>query len=318
MSLSAQLTSEQPKEIIEDEKNTDQSAREIQEQVEDGEEVLDPENSSSVLNTVLSTINNEFEHECLDEAVRLLNARPIPQSPDDRLPGRKYSISGLPGTKFLAHQVWAIWFIVRRWVWNADMRGVLVADEMGLGKTFTSVAAAMLCQLVTEKVVMGLPLSILWGNTLEEWVILANNDFPGIVGEEREWYLLQRLNSVPRRLLEIQSTPPHGHPALISALEPILVVTMPRVAETFKSVIDEMTHGTDFKLVNLLHADNANVTHEDLNTSIDEPDNRWNIHLVSYDTLTSRAKRSSNGQLSYCYGVLGFLMSPIGIRLKTV
>jgi len=78
---------------------------------------------------------------------------------------------------------------------------------------------------------------------------------------------------VPRRLLEIQSTPPHGHPALISALEQILVVTMPGVAETFKSVIDEMTFGTDFKLVNLLHAKNANLTHEDLNTRIDEPEN---------------------------------------------
>jgi hypothetical protein len=300
MSLSAQLTSEQLKEIIEDKKNMDKSAREVQEQVEDGEEVLDPENTCAVLNTVLNTINNEFEHEYLDEAVRLLNAHPIRQSPDDRVAGRKYSIPGLPGTMFLAHQVWAIWFIVRRWVWEADMPGVLVADEMGLGKTFTSVAAAMLCKLVTEKVVMGLPLSILWGNTLEEWVILAHNDFPGIVGEEREWYPLQRLNSVPRRLLEIQSTPPHGHAALISALEPILVVTMPGVAETFKSVIDEMTFGTDFKLVNLLLAENANLTQEDLNTSIDEQENRWNIHLVSYDTLTSRAKPSSNGQLSYC------------------
>jgi len=101
----------------------------------------------------------------------------------------------------------------------------------------------------------------------------VHNDFPGIVGEEREWYPLQRLNSVPRRLLEIQSTPPLGHPALISALEPILVVTMPRVADIFKSGIYEMTHGTDFKLVNLLHAEYANLTHEDLNTSIDEPEN---------------------------------------------
>ena len=40
------------------------------------------------------------------------------------------------------------------------MPGALVADEMGLGKTFTSVAAAMLCELVTEQVVIGLPLSI--------------------------------------------------------------------------------------------------------------------------------------------------------------
>ena len=97
---------------------------------------------------------------------------------------------------------------------------------------------------------MGLPLSILWGNTLEEWVILAHNHFPGSVGEEQEWYLLQRLNSVPHHLLGIQSTPPHGHPALISAHEPILVVTMPGVAEIFKSVIEEKTDGTEFKLFN--------------------------------------------------------------------
>jgi hypothetical protein len=55
---------------------------------------------------------------------------------------------------------------------------------------------------------------------------------------------------VPVHLLEIQSTPPHRHPALISALEPILVVTTPVVAEHFKSGIKEITHGTDFKLVN--------------------------------------------------------------------
>jgi hypothetical protein len=105
MSPSAQLTTEQLKEIIEDEKMTDQGARKVQEQVEDGEEVLDRENTSSVLSTVLNPINNEFEYECLDEAVRLLNAHPIRQSPDDRVPGHKYSILGLPGIKFLAHQV---------------------------------------------------------------------------------------------------------------------------------------------------------------------------------------------------------------------
>jgi hypothetical protein len=124
--------------------------------VEDGEEVLNQANTSSVLNTVLSTINNEFQYKFLDEAVRLLNAHRIRQSTDDWVPGQMYSISGLPGTEFLAHQVWAIWFIVRRWVWDADMPGALVADEMGLGKTLTWVAAAMLCILVTEKVVMGL------------------------------------------------------------------------------------------------------------------------------------------------------------------
>jgi hypothetical protein len=271
MSPSAQLPSEQLKEIIEDEKITDQGTREVQEQVEAGEEVLDPANTSTVLNTFLSTINNKFEPECPDEVVRLLNAHSILQSTDDRVPGHKYSIPGMSGTKFLVHQVWGIWFIMRKWVWDADMTGALVADEMCLGKTLTSVAAAMLRKLVTEKVVIGLPLSILLGNTLGECVILAHNDIRGIVGEELEWYWLQRLNSVHCRLLEIQTTPPHGHPAQVSALEHILVVTIPGVAETFKTVIDEMTHGTDFTLVNLLHAENANLTHEDLNTSIDVP-----------------------------------------------
>jgi hypothetical protein len=157
---------------------------------------------------------------------------------------------------------------------------------MGLGKTFTSVVVAMFCSLVTDKVVMGLLLSILWWNTLEEWVILAHNNFASIVGEEQEWYQLQRLNSVPRRLLEIQTAPPHRHPAFVSALEPILVVTRAGVAETFQTVIDEMAHGTEFKLVNLLHTEHANLTHDELNSSIDKPENGWNIHLVSYDTLT--------------------------------
>jgi hypothetical protein len=50
--------------------NTNQDAREVLEQVEDGEEALNPENSSSALSTVLNTMNNKFEHKCLDEAVR--------------------------------------------------------------------------------------------------------------------------------------------------------------------------------------------------------------------------------------------------------
>jgi len=65
MSRSAQLTLEQLTEIIENEKKTDQGARGIQVQVE-GKEVLDPDNTSSELTTVLNTTKNEFEHECLD------------------------------------------------------------------------------------------------------------------------------------------------------------------------------------------------------------------------------------------------------------
>ena len=107
MSPSAHLPLEQLKEIIEDEKNTEQGAWEVQEQVKDGEEVLNPDITSSALNTILDTINNEFEHECRDEAVRLLTAHLIRQSSEDRITGHRYSIPGLPGTEFLVHQVWA-------------------------------------------------------------------------------------------------------------------------------------------------------------------------------------------------------------------
>jgi hypothetical protein len=68
---------------------------------------------------------------------------------------------------------------------------VLLLDEMGFGKTFTSVAAAMICHLLTEKDVMGLQLSILWGNTLEELQNIAHNAFPGIHSDEWDWYPLQ-------------------------------------------------------------------------------------------------------------------------------
>jgi hypothetical protein len=156
--------------------------------------------------------------------------------------------------------------------------------------TLTSVAAAMLCKLVTEKVVIWLPQSILWGNTLQEWVILTFNDFPGIDRDEQKSYLLQRLNLVTRRLLEIQTTPPHGHPAHLSAHEPILIVTMPKVAETIKPVIDKITHGTDFKQGILWHSEEPKIAHDYLTTSIDEPDTRWNIHLVSYDNINIQSE----------------------------
>ena len=239
----------------------------------DRKEDLNADNTSSVLNTVLNTINNEFEHKCLEEAVRLLNAHSIRQSTDNRFPDHKYSIPGLPRSMFLVQHVWAIWFIVRRWVSDADMPGTLVVDEMDLGKTFTSVAAAMPCTLVTEKVVMGLPLSIFLGNTLEESVNVVQNAFPGIIGDEREWYPLWKQNSVRSCLSEIQSTTLQGHPVFTLAFEPILVLTIPGVAETFKSVINEMAYGTDFKLINSVQVENATLPHEGLNSSIDEPHN---------------------------------------------
>jgi len=63
---------------------------------------------------------------------------------------------------------------------------------------------------------------------------------------------------VPRLYIEILTTLSLGHPAITSAHTPILVGTIPIVAENLKIVIDEMTCGTALKLVNLSVAESAN------------------------------------------------------------
>jgi hypothetical protein len=85
----------------------------------------------------------------------------------------------------------------------------------------------------------------------------------------------------------IQTPPPYRNPALVSALELILEVTMPGVTEKFKSVVDEMTHRPKLKVVNLSHDNNVNLIHENLNTGIDKLEKDLNILLVLYGILTS-------------------------------
>jgi len=272
---------------------------ESQEQMPNCDKVIDPYNSGSIPSTDLNSINCQFEYDCHDDAVWLHNAFRDCQYNADRLPGNMYWISGLLGTQFLGPQVWARLIIVTRWIRDWDMQWAQVADDVESGKMFTSVAAAMIYILLSEKLVMGLLLSMLWGNTLDEWVNMAQNEYPSIIGEAHVWYPLQRLYLVPCCISEIRTTPAVRHPAFTWALEQIIVITIPRVAATFQSVINKMTFGTDFTLVNSLDAEYANLTHQELNTSIDKLQNWWNIHLEVYHTSTSRTKPSSNGQLSY-------------------
>jgi hypothetical protein len=63
------------------------------------------------------------------------------------------------------------------------MPRALVVDEMNLGKGVTSVAAAMICKLLTEKVVMRLLLSTLGGNTNAEWASMGQKNFPWMIGD---------------------------------------------------------------------------------------------------------------------------------------
>jgi len=100
-------------------------------------------------------------------------------------------------------------------------------------------------------------------------------------------------------LLEIQTSSPLGYSVHSSGVEPILVVAMSSVAEGLRSIINEMTYATDFKLVNMFCENNANFTRNDQYTKNTEPESRWNIHRVSYDTLTCIVRPSSNGHLLY-------------------
>ena len=47
--------------------------------------------------------------------------------------------------------MWVIWFIVRRWVSDVDLPGVLLADEMGLSKSFMVITVALYATVVSNE-----------------------------------------------------------------------------------------------------------------------------------------------------------------------
>jgi hypothetical protein len=75
------------------------------------EEMLDPTNTSSVLNSNFHTINNQYEHQGLSGIMRLLNAHQFWKSMDSADSDYKGLFPDLPETKFPAHQVLPILFI---------------------------------------------------------------------------------------------------------------------------------------------------------------------------------------------------------------
>jgi len=64
------------------------------------------------------------------------------------------------------------------------MPGVLVADAMDLQKMFNMQGVANICKSLTLKDVVALPLSFLCRNTVNEWVNMAQHDYPKTICEE--------------------------------------------------------------------------------------------------------------------------------------
>jgi hypothetical protein len=56
-------------------------------------------------------LNNDFEHQCFEEAVKMLGAELLTPADGDIGP-RMLRIPGIPQGRFLPHQVWGVWFIV--------------------------------------------------------------------------------------------------------------------------------------------------------------------------------------------------------------
>jgi len=81
---------ELPNKNHEDANKPNKGASAVLEQQEDGEGVLNPDDSSSVLNTVLKLINNKLEYDHHHKVVRLLFANQISRLHPDAVPGNKY------------------------------------------------------------------------------------------------------------------------------------------------------------------------------------------------------------------------------------
>jgi hypothetical protein len=258
---------------------------------------------------LLNTINNAFEHECLAEAVHLLGARQVPDDPQDSIRGTKYILTLFQGVRFLAHQIWGIWFILRRWIFDVDLPGVLLADEMGLGKTFTVLATA----LYAKNMVIGLlgairneeqlRLSVLFGFSVEQWAAQAASGFPDLSEAQRAWYPCTHSHPVPRRLREIvqgfQSRPTDVPPPW----QPVLIVVLASVKNTFLSAVNTMVDGTQFRVIDLGAPGHEDLIHEDLNATPENLRAIWDIHIITYDSLTRRAQRNLQGtprQLTRC------------------
>ena len=111
-------------------------------------------------------LNNDFEHQCFEGAVRMLGAGLLTPVEGDIGP-RMLRIPGIPRGRFLPHQVWGVWFIVECIL--ADRPPVaLIADDMGLGKTHCALATLLYLKHIVDEAAAGRPLACLGGKSVEE------------------------------------------------------------------------------------------------------------------------------------------------------
>ena len=241
---------------------------------------------------LLANHANAYEQECFDDALKYLDAKPAPLIIGEVPGGPKWVLPGIPNGRFMMHQVWGIWFVIRRWLWHSSLPGVLIADEMGLGKTWTAIGAAMTSKFICEQAIRGdVPMAIFNGLTYKEQQIQATLDID---------------NAHSRQLKDPRCTNPCLPPPLdlknpkCDLRQPMLVVTLSNVAHTFTSALEKLAMGTNFRIRVLNGKDYQHARAIDLNFGNGYPERRWDIHLVNYETLLSRSKINGKQQLNGC------------------
>ena len=199
-------------------------------------------------------LNNDFEHQCFQDAVTMLGAQLLTPEEDDIGP-RMLGIPGIPNGRFLPHQVWGVWFIVERIL--ADRPPVaLIADDMGLGKTHCALATLLYLKYIINQAAAGRPLPCLGGKSVAQLVAQFER-VPRIFGVENEIYRRPAIIIVPANLLH-----------------------------AWERVTQSLIKGTGLNLINLYTK--RNLSHSELNYSSDNPEAGRAIHLISYSTYRTR------------------------------
>jgi hypothetical protein len=195
-------------------------------------------------------LNNDFEHQCFEEAVKMLGAELLTPADGDIGP-RMLRIPGIPQGQFLPHQVWGVWFIVERIL--ADRPPVaLIADDMGLGKTHCALATLLYLKYIIDEAAAGKSLACLGGKAVGEL-----ESVPRIFGEDNEVY--QR---------------------------PSIIIVPANLVPAWERAIQALIPQTGLELINLYSR--RRLTHNELNYSSDNPKCGKAIHLISYSTYRSR------------------------------
>ena len=212
---------------------------------------------ADILDVVSSNLNNDFEHECLDLAIRRLGAQRLEPRDGDIGPV-VMSIPGIPNGRFLPHQVWGVWFLVARVI--SDTAPVaLLADDMGLGKTYTALGALLHLKWVLSEASAGRELACFDGRSVEDL-----DNVPPFFGSEKDIYKRQSIVMVPVNLMG-----------------------------TWANFIESLLPGMGLKLINL-NAD-PTLTSDDLNLAMGQPERGLAIHLISYTTYRGRHTRALAG-----------------------